>query len=125
MKLSKAKSEQAHDLTSLLERWSELEPRRCKIAGSHPTEFHVLYSGAPRGMWIHRPDEVVVQAAVQEAIEARSWAWRQEGFPTLGNYECEVRVGEHEFAAAVSDSPAVAFLSAYLNALADFPGETQ
>ena len=106
--------------TELLRQWAELEPDRCERMGLEylltvrDHGFHVWPNDAP-------VNQAALQYAVQEAIRARGWDWRLEGYG--GHYYANV---DRPF----SDSPGVpqvvtqegadvALLAAWIKALRD------
>ena len=64
-------------MKELLERWAELEPDRCIV---YDSDFAV--QALADGEWIYRhelgriPEHIIIQNAVQEAIEARGGGGR-------------------------------------------------
>lgn len=66
-------------MKELLQRWSRLEPNRCRhYRGDDSLEL--FYGGSWNRPFslkhlIARNDMALIQAAVQEAIAARSWRW--------------------------------------------------
>ncbi len=69
-------------MLKLLERWGRLEPSRAQIAGNNPKD-RFSYMVAFGEYWTRvfwdidggNHADAYVQAAVQEAIAARSWRW--------------------------------------------------
>lgn len=103
---------QTPTLETLLRRWAELEPARCRIE----LPESVWCCGMDRFLIGSQIDLVFIQCAVQEAIEARGWVWRVRGH---GNYAVawvwfNILSSDHE---QTADTPAAALLSAYLQAL--------
>lgn len=69
-------------LSSLLGEWAGLEPERCRVATKHGA-FAYRFGGEEWDVFapeIDAEDAALVQVAVQEAIEARGWYLRLEGF---------------------------------------------
>lgn len=107
-------------MRGLLERWAKVEPERCRPPEGLAPFPAVLYAGE---FWPVGNDAApftgTVQAAVQEAIEARGLPWQlNHGF--TDDYEATiwtdaaVGVEGHGYTEA---SAAAALLGAYLDAL--------
>jgi hypothetical protein len=119
-------------MIELLKKWAEIEPERCRyrtygdeflvsVRGDFlPLEYAELSADLPR--------EVIVQAAVQEAIEARGWRWMLRGTDLLPDtpitHSATVygeldgsKVGRQEMSQEFGDAAAKAILAAYLTAL--------
>ena len=112
----------------LLERWSKLEPDRCK---RQPTRYEVLLNGQLFSTFFTMntaavmPDrDAIIQAATQEAIEAHDWNWEmsKKGREPNGKWQRFASVwpaygnGKDSFAMSL-ESNAHALLTAYLQAL--------
>lgn len=129
----------------LLERWSKLEPERIYIihGGCGEGGWGITYErssfkvalghdanestrGAPKKIEYDIQDDGAIIVAVQEAAEARNWAWGVECYNSRSAnpfYSGFVDASPDEdimegFKSVESDTnPAIALLSAYLQAL--------
>jgi hypothetical protein len=110
-------------MKELLERWAALEPERVKrrwdgcLGVAHDDGGLVLEErpgtyGSPE---FHKFAGIYVQAAVQEAIEARGGRWVLE-MAQEGTYFANVKRGHGDYVVGGA-TPAEALLSAYLTAL--------
>lgn len=142
---------ETNELEALLRRWAELEPDRCFFYADSLTACcvrvgHYETSVSDASLWPHRithPHHI--QAAVQEAIEARGWLWTRDicgqmiVYPSQDSTACpecngwiEVPItdafdtdicatcegtGDNRIGSAMHDTPAIALLTAYLAAL--------
>jgi hypothetical protein len=108
----------------LLMRWWKLEPQRCKWSDdSYRESFHVLYKGDIEEVWIEGGefDEAYIQAAVQEAVTARSWMVDLvifgDGSSTAYLYPTSDMGRALNREGSIGDSPAETLLRSYLQAL--------
>jgi hypothetical protein len=114
-------------MKELLERWAKLEPTRCEGVYRGEGVFSVyVHLGREERVYriVHDLVESAnaanswLQAAVQEAIEARGWEWRLSRI--VGMYRALVdpmRESLHDHPGYHAGTPAEALLSAYLTAL--------
>jgi hypothetical protein len=122
-------------MKELLERWAKLEPTRCEGVYRGEGVFSVyVHLGREERVYriVHDLVESAnaanswLQAAVQEAIEARSWRWEltspwRGDSHTYTRYWCDLDASTSELDRPVigqeGESAAEALLSAYLTAL--------
>jgi hypothetical protein len=120
-------------MNELLEKWAVIEPERCKVNSPHPNDYLISY----RESWVRPfwhvewegpPSDVCIQAATQEAIEARGWRWMLRGTDLLPNdpisHSAVVygtrdgsKQGRQDLAREFGETAAGAILAAYLTAL--------
>lgn len=115
-----------------LDKWAKLEPAKCRSeviyymeGGNHRTAmyyFPAIEAGftidrAIKGAQaIHKRDTILIQGALQEAIEARNWTWTlllcDERFSAFIH-----RPGENVFM-TTAVSPVLALMHVYLESIA-------
>jgi hypothetical protein len=111
------------NLPELLRMWAKLEPERCEHWTGIPVETftaplgtgHQVLLAADEGSPSSPLRLAIIQAAVQEAIEARGWKWLIS-HAQAGHYEAQAGPRSLEPAYSAS-TPGEALLSAYLAAL--------
>jgi hypothetical protein len=114
-------------MKELLERWSRLEPDRCRWGDDSYREWYsALYDGDDEEAWFDgKPNLPYLQAAVQEAITARGWAW-EVGYYTgrdpfyVGFVDASPQahaLEDYKHHDSYGDNPALSLLAAYLQAL--------
>jgi hypothetical protein len=106
-----------NDLPDLLKRWAELEPTRCRE--SHVDSAAPYYVVGRFSLRHQRAATALalVQAAVQEAVEARGWRWTLDYDPDQGGLFAVVQVRKFCTRVATAPTAAVALLSAYMEAI--------
>jgi hypothetical protein len=111
-------------MKELLERWAKLEPERIGER-DHNGVYLVLFAGGLIGAWAEAIDVpfnralglAKLQAAVQEAIEARGWMGAVGFGGARGADAMVLKTEGADGADANGSTPAEALLSAYLTAL--------
>jgi hypothetical protein len=111
-----------NDLHALLKRWAELEPEMCRWKGDatiHLARFaHVVY---PECAAVSNIERAIIQAAVQEAAEARGWLWSVSFDPGANGspYFTMIQrpVTRHGLMYTSPDAPAAGLLDCYVRAL--------
>lgn len=112
-------------MTDLLERWSLIEPKRCRVNVNDYGDMAFWVSiGGDMVLVAHTrslkatPEErnAVTLGAVIEAIEARGWHWQLSCSPPR-DYIAIVWTDDMSVPNSADESPAAALLSAYLDAV--------
>lgn len=120
-------------MLELLKRWAALEKERCVFddeIGTYRVIIGFDTTGSKLSMRLYEPDSyaldrAAIQAAVQQATNARLWEWQIAGFFYHGelmfnavvNTDCNSDGSGDPIKSAKGHNAAEALLSAYLTAL--------
>lgn len=114
--------ERGEMMTELFRQWCEIEPERCK-PDPESEKCYLLFI-EDRWSSVHYDpvfigEDAFIQWVVQQAVEARGWAWLINKLMLDVGYRASVHTSLESSEMANGATPTEALLSAYLKALSE------
>jgi hypothetical protein len=117
------------NISSLLARWAQLEPERCRFTAQPQVDesWYSIQLGSDRINVEYRhaasEDLALIQAAVQDAVESKHWLWRVQRLVETG-YRAGIETTT-SYITEQGSSPTHALLNSYLVAIEYSESEPQ